>query len=52
MYDTNGLTEQMDSSTPQEECKWGNYARGAIYALQSRGNNLKTVSKISFASGW
>lgn len=42
MSGTNGLTEQMDSSTPQEECKWGNYARGAIYALQSRGNHLKT----------
>lgn len=35
MYDSNG-------STPQEEWKWGNYARGAIYALQSRGNQLKT----------
>ncbi|XP_015170851.1 galacturonokinase isoform X3 [Solanum tuberosum] len=42
MSETNGLTEQMDSSTPQEECKWGNYARGAIYALQSKGNHLKT----------
>lgn len=47
MYGTNGLTEQMDSSPPQEEWKWGNYARGAIYALQSKGNHLKTVSKIS-----
>lgn len=44
----NGLNEQIDSSKPQEECKWGNYARGAIYALQSKGNHLKTVSKISF----
>ncbi|PHU11649.1 hypothetical protein BC332_18579 [Capsicum chinense] len=51
MSETNGLTEQIDLSTPQEECKWGNYARGAIYALQSRGNHLKTVSKISFAAG-
>ncbi|XP_016580101.1 galacturonokinase isoform X2 [Capsicum annuum] len=42
MSETNGLTEQIDLSTPQEECKWGNYARGAIYALQSRGNHLKT----------
>ncbi|KAI9118794.1 hypothetical protein K1719_010239 [Acacia pycnantha] len=24
----------------QEECEWGRYARGAVYALQSRGNNL------------
>lgn len=23
-----------------EECKWGRYARGALYALQSRGNHL------------
>uniref|UniRef100_A0A3Q7I2M5 Uncharacterized protein n=1 Tax=Solanum lycopersicum TaxID=4081 RepID=A0A3Q7I2M5_SOLLC len=36
MYGTNGLTEQMDSSPSQEEWKWGNYARGAIYALQSK----------------
>ncbi|KAK4369203.1 hypothetical protein RND71_012995 [Anisodus tanguticus] len=42
MSETNGLTEQMDSSKTQEECKWGNYARGALYALQSRGNHLKT----------
>ncbi|KAI7989885.1 Galacturonokinase [Camellia lanceoleosa] len=28
------------SSKLQEECNWGNYARGAIYALQSRGNHL------------
>ncbi|CAL5443477.1 unnamed protein product [Camellia sinensis] len=28
------------SSKQQEECNWGNYARGAIYALQSRGNHL------------
>ncbi|XP_075092885.1 galacturonokinase isoform X4 [Nicotiana tabacum] len=39
---TNGLNEQIDSSKPQEECKWGNYARGAIYALQNKGNPLKT----------
>ncbi|KAG5594463.1 hypothetical protein H5410_035695 [Solanum commersonii] len=45
MSETNGLTEQMDSSTPQEECKWGNYARGAIYALQSKENHLKTTIK-------
>lgn len=29
-----------DSSTLREECNWGNYARGALYALQSRGNTL------------
>ncbi|KAL1547926.1 galacturonokinase [Salvia divinorum] len=30
-----------DSSVVLEECGWGNYARGAIYALQKRGNHLK-----------
>ncbi|KAI9105139.1 hypothetical protein K1719_022855 [Acacia pycnantha] len=29
----------------QEECEWGRYARGAVYALQSRGNNLSQVRK-------
>ncbi|RDX79504.1 Galacturonokinase, partial [Mucuna pruriens] len=29
-----------DSSELQEQCNWGRYARGAVYALQSRGNNL------------
>ncbi|MED6157610.1 hypothetical protein PIB30_024927 [Stylosanthes scabra] len=29
-----------DSSELQEQCKWGRYARGAIYALQSRGHKL------------
>lgn len=29
------------SSIAQEECSWGNYARGAIYALQKTGNHLK-----------
>lgn len=24
-----------------EECSWGNYARGALYALQKRKNNMK-----------
>ncbi|KAL2342617.1 hypothetical protein Fmac_003902 [Flemingia macrophylla] len=28
------------SSGLQEQCNWGRYARGAVYALQSRGNNL------------
>nr|KYP67538.1 Galactokinase [Cajanus cajan] len=28
------------SSEIQEQCNWGCYARGAVYALQSRGNNL------------
>ncbi|KAJ1438025.1 Ribosomal protein S5 domain 2-type fold, subgroup [Sesbania bispinosa] len=29
-----------DSSELQEQCNWGRYARGAVYALQSRGHNL------------
>lgn len=32
-----------DSAKIKEECKWGNYARGALYALQSRGNILTEV---------
>ncbi|XP_031374305.1 galacturonokinase-like [Punica granatum] len=31
------------SSTAKEEWCWGNYARGAQYALQSRGNVLSRV---------
>ncbi|KAF5934828.1 hypothetical protein HYC85_025957 [Camellia sinensis] len=38
------------SSKQQEECNWGNYARGAIYALQSRGNHL-TQGIIGFVCG-
>lgn len=38
------------SSKLQEECNWGNYARGAIYALQSRGNHL-TQGIIGFVCG-
>ncbi|KAL2503246.1 Galacturonokinase [Forsythia ovata] len=29
------------SSNLHEECSWGNYARGALYALQKRNNHLK-----------
>ncbi|KAE9614028.1 putative galacturonokinase [Lupinus albus] len=29
-----------DSSELKEQCCWGRYARGAVYALQSKGNNL------------
>lgn len=28
-------------SAKKEECNWGSYARGALYALQRRGNHLK-----------
>nr|AHC32019.1 galacturonokinase [Camellia sinensis] len=38
------------SSKQQEECNWGNYARGAIYALQSRGNHL-TQGIVGFVCG-
>ncbi|GAB2218280.1 hypothetical protein Droror1_Dr00001500 [Drosera rotundifolia] len=34
----NGAIKAKDSEL--EECNWGRYARGALYALQSRGNNL------------
>lgn len=36
----NGEIHVNDSSTSQEECSWGNYARGALYALKSRGKEL------------
>ncbi|XP_060970167.1 galacturonokinase isoform X2 [Cannabis sativa] len=29
-----------DSSKQYEECDWGNYARGALYALQRKGNHI------------
>lgn len=32
------------ASKLQEECKWGNYAKGALYVLQSTGNVLTQVS--------
>lgn len=32
------------ASKLQQECTWGNYAKGALYALQSRGNVLTQVS--------
>lgn len=32
-----------DSPKPQEECNWGNFAKGAVYALQSKGNSLSQV---------
>ncbi|PIN12773.1 Galactokinase [Handroanthus impetiginosus] len=30
-----------NTSSTKEECNWGNYARGALYALQKRGNHIK-----------
>lgn len=32
-----------NSSEPREQCNWGRYARGAVYALQSRGHNISKV---------
>lgn len=32
-----------DHPAKKEECNWGSYARGALYALQRRGNHLKQV---------
>lgn len=36
----NGKIHANDSSTSQEECRWGNYARGAVYALKRREKEL------------
>ncbi|KAK6941752.1 GHMP kinase, C-terminal domain [Dillenia turbinata] len=36
-------TKSNGSIKSQEEFNWGKYARGALYALQSRGNNLTQV---------
>ncbi|KAK6131757.1 hypothetical protein DH2020_034554 [Rehmannia glutinosa] len=40
----NDLGRVKGSSNSQEECSWGNYARGALYALQKRGNCIKQIS--------
>ncbi|XP_075509593.1 galacturonokinase-like isoform X1 [Primulina tabacum] len=32
---------QSNGSGSVEECSWGNYARGALYALQKGGNHIK-----------
>ncbi|KAL4579997.1 hypothetical protein LXL04_016169 [Taraxacum kok-saghyz] len=32
---------QLPKAESKEECKWGSYAKGALYALQRGGNNLK-----------
>lgn len=37
-----------DSSELQEQCNWGRYARGAVYALKSSGNIL---SKVRYNAG-
>ncbi|VFQ95597.1 unnamed protein product [Cuscuta campestris] len=38
---TNGINGAKDLSKPElEEAKWGNYVRGALYALQKKGNRL------------
>lgn len=39
----NGEVLANDSSRLQEECNWGNYARGALYALNSRGKKVTQV---------
>ncbi|XP_059634497.1 galacturonokinase [Cornus florida] len=38
---SNDKIQSNDSSELQEESNWGIYARGALYALQSRGNYLR-----------
>lgn len=48
---SNGSNAAKDLSKPQlEESKWGNYVRGALYALQKRGNHLKQVRKLPFVA--
>lgn len=42
-------THASDSAELEEECTWGNYARGALYALQRKGNYLAQV-KLSLLS--
>ncbi|KAD4180018.1 hypothetical protein E3N88_28609 [Mikania micrantha] len=37
----NGKIQQNYPSYVMEECKWGSYAKGALYALKSRGHHLK-----------
>lgn len=32
-----------NSSELHKQCNWGRYARGAVYALQSKGNHLVQV---------
>ena len=39
----NNYNQAKDCSKPKEQSCWGRYARGAVYALQSRGYNLSQV---------
>ncbi|KAK4478938.1 hypothetical protein RD792_014445 [Penstemon davidsonii] len=48
--ESNNSGEVKSSSSSHEECTWGNYVRGALYALQKRGNHLKK-GIIGFISG-
>nr|AEY11272.1 GALK [Morus alba var. multicaulis] len=36
----NNKIDANDSSKIRDECNWGNYPRGALYALQRKGNHL------------
>lgn len=38
---SNGKIQENNPSDTLEECKWGSYAKGAVYALQHGGNHLK-----------
>ncbi|XP_043714584.1 galacturonokinase [Telopea speciosissima] len=46
----NDNSHAIDSFQVHEECNWGTYARGALYALQIRGNNV-TQGIIGFICG-
>lgn len=43
----NGKVDSHDSSKQYEECKWGSYARGALYALHRKGNRLFQVRNMT-----
>ncbi|KAL9153809.1 hypothetical protein ABFS82_10G072600 [Erythranthe guttata] len=44
------INDSKEYSSSVEECRWGNYARGALYALRKKGNNLNQ-GIIGFISG-
>ncbi|XP_057991936.1 galacturonokinase isoform X1 [Hevea brasiliensis] len=46
----NSENHASNSQKLQEDCNWGNFARGAVYALQSRGFSI-TQGVIGYISG-
>ena len=41
------LQNKHEISAIEEEGKWGDYARGAVYALKKRGYNIQQVIKLN-----